>query len=163
MYIVIYRPDLRAGKIRFSVIGKSVLLKPSSGECCVPWAPCNVRRYTCSIHRVPPRSPNEIYYAKINVETNWHTAVSTRATSLTWRHWETLAFVCCLHYYFWRDSTPFFSILLLNLRECCWLRLPAEIKAQTSENYENGNYRYKICHINQNRSKCNLKKNPNWI
>ena len=79
MYIVIYRPDLRAGKIRFSGTRKSVLLKPSSGERYVSWPPCNVKRYTCSIHRVPHRSPNEVYYAKINVETNSDTAVSTRA------------------------------------------------------------------------------------
>ena len=31
-------------------------------------------------------APNEIDYGKVNVETNPHTAVSTRMTSLTWRH-----------------------------------------------------------------------------
>ena len=37
MYIVIFRPDPRAGKTRFSGTRKSVLLKASSGERCVPY------------------------------------------------------------------------------------------------------------------------------
>ena len=45
-------------------------------------APCDVRRYTCSPHCVP----NEIDYGKVNVETNSGAAVSTRTTSLIWRH-----------------------------------------------------------------------------
>ena len=71
----------KVGKIRFSGTGKSVLLKASSGERCVP---CDVKRYTCSSQRIPRCVLNEIDYGKINVETG--IAVSTRMTSLTWRH-----------------------------------------------------------------------------
>ena len=49
-------------------------------------APCDVRRYTCFPQHVACRAPNEIDYGKINVELNSRTAVSTRTTSLTWRH-----------------------------------------------------------------------------
>ena len=37
---------------------------------------------------------------------------------------------------------------LLN-GEVLLLRLPAEIKVQTSKNYETCKQRYKLCHINQ--------------
>ena len=76
----------KAGKIRFSGTGKSVLLKPNSGERCAPRnfvllvtlgdTPCDIGRYTCSPHRVPRRAPNEIDYVK----TNSRTTVSTRTT-----------------------------------------------------------------------------------
>ena len=49
-------------------------------------APCNVKKYICLPHRVPHRTPNEIDYGKIFVETNSRTTVSTSRTSLTWRH-----------------------------------------------------------------------------
>ena len=52
----------RAGKISFSGARKSVLLKASSGERCVP---CEFTRYTCSPHCVPRCAPNEICYGKM--------------------------------------------------------------------------------------------------
>ena len=45
----------------------------------------------------------------------------------------------------WRCS----SISLLNFGKCCRLGLPAEIKVQTSKNYETCKNRYKLWHINQ--------------
>ena len=47
----------------------------------------------CSPHGVTHCVPNEIDYGQINVETNSGTAVSTRTTLLTWRHYETLMFL----------------------------------------------------------------------
>ena len=37
----------------------------------------------------------------------------------------------------------------MNFGICCQLGLPAEIKVQTSKNYEPCKYRYKLCQINQ--------------
>ena len=51
-----------------------------------PGAPCDVRRYRRSLQGAPRRVTNEIDYRKINVEINSGTAVSTRKTSLKWRH-----------------------------------------------------------------------------
>ena len=49
-----------------------------------------------------------------------------------------------------KDSTPFLSISLLNLGECCRLHFSAaEIKVQTSKNYETSKHRYQLHHINQ--------------
>ena len=78
----------RAGKIRLSGTRKSVLLKASSGKRDAP------RNFVLGLtlgatrfpYRVPCRAPNKIDYGKINVETNSCTPVSTRTTSLTWRH-----------------------------------------------------------------------------
>ena len=83
-------PLNRDGKIRFSGTQKLVLLNASSGEHC---APCNFvllvtlgGTCVCLIVYLPHCVPNETDYGKINVETNSGTAVSTRMTSLTWRH-----------------------------------------------------------------------------
>ena len=61
-----------AEKIWFFGTKESLLLKARSGE-----------RYAHCVHC---HIPTEIDYGKINVETNLGTAVSTRTTSLTWRH-----------------------------------------------------------------------------
>ena len=55
-------------------VHESLLLKANSRACCAPH------------NSVPCHVPNEIDYGKINFETNSGTAVSTRMTSLTWRH-----------------------------------------------------------------------------
>ena len=49
----------------------------------------------------------------------------------------------------WKDFTPFLSISFLNFGNCCRLGLPAEIKVETSKNYETCKERCKLCHINQ--------------
>ena len=41
----------------------------------VIWAPPDLTRYTCSPHRVTCHEPNEIGYAKSNIEINSGTAV----------------------------------------------------------------------------------------
>ena len=43
----------------------------------VIWAPRDLMRYTCSLHRVTYHEPNEIGYAKINIEINAGIAVSS--------------------------------------------------------------------------------------
>ena len=63
----------RTGKIRFSGTQKSLLLKPSSGECCaahnfVLLVTLEGKRVclTCSPHLVPHCASNEIGYGKID-------------------------------------------------------------------------------------------------
>ena len=60
-------PRVRAGKIRFSGARKSVLLKASSGERCVPRNSMHLvaLRGTCLPHHVLYRAPNEICYEKM--------------------------------------------------------------------------------------------------
>ena len=48
-----------------------------------------------------------------------------------------------------KDSTPFLSILMLNLGKCCQLCLPVDIKVQTSKKYKKCKHRYKLYYINQ--------------
>ena len=62
---------------------------------------------------------------------------------------ETLTFLWFLHCYLWKNSTLFLINSLLNFRKCCQLHLPAEIKVQTSKEYERCKHRYKLCHIKQ--------------
>ena len=64
-----------------------VLLKASSGQRCAP------HNYALLVTFVS----SEIDNGKVNVETNSGTTVSTRTTSLAWRHYQTLAYLCCLH------------------------------------------------------------------
>ena len=80
--------NFRARKIWFSGTQKSVLLKASSEESCAPHDFVLLAKLgsMCLPHRVPLPATNESDYGKINVETNSRTVVSTRTTSLTWRH-----------------------------------------------------------------------------
>ena len=70
----------RAGKIRFPGTQKQV--QENAARLVIFCAPCDVRRYICSPHRLPCHVPNKKDYGKINVETNSGAAVSTRTTSL---------------------------------------------------------------------------------
>ena len=50
---------------------------------------------------------------------------------------------------FEKVSHLFLAFYCFNLGSCCQLHLSAEIKVQTSKNYESCKHRYKLCHINQ--------------
>ena len=93
---IIFSVYPRAGEIRFSGTRKSVLLKASSGKRCV------LRNFvllvTLGSTYFAPLHTNKIDYGKINVETNLGTSVSSRTTTLKWRHYEILKFLWCLHH-----------------------------------------------------------------
>ena len=61
------------------------------------------------------------------------------------KHWRR----SCLSIVNFEKILHLFLVFILEFRNCCRLSLPAEIKVQTSKNYETCNYRCKLCHINQ--------------
>ena len=79
-----------AAKSRISGTQKFIMLKASSSGCCVPHNFALLLAlggtHVHPPHHIPHCAPNEIDYGKINVEANSRTAVSTKITSLTWRH-----------------------------------------------------------------------------
>ena len=55
-----------------------------------------------------------------------------------------MTWLWCQYCQLWKDSTSLLSISFLNFRNYFWLRLPAEVKVQTSKSYAtckgDGNY-----------------------
>ena len=47
---------------------------------------------------------------------------------------------------------------LRTMGKCCRLRLPADIKVHTNENYETCKQRHKLCHINKTRQSAAWKE-----
>ena len=114
----------------------------------------------CSPHCVPHCVPNEIDYGKINVETNSGTAVSTRMTSLTWRHKKHWCSSSVFNVNF--EEIPHLFLVFHcwiwdSVGSCVYQQRSKYRQVKITKHASMGTY--KLCHINQMGQSTTWKEN----